>query len=387
MDEVTQAKRLAEDEPLFKKPTDDPTIIPDSVSPAIEGYFRIPPVWIGKEPEPASLESFNPQICHEIVLNMQLNCGIEACVQRDGTFLFDFSSWSLAPSVVIPGYRIPNIESAYRPPKENISAENQAEAFAILRAQVMNVHQAFLATSEHVVRRRGAGMGFPVTSWNTHKAIYFGPPHYADDSEDVRALARNVINNVNRASETQSIPRRVLELDVVEHSLQSLDQLLIARDKVLIQMIETAYLAACRCSEKRFGEAITLAWGVCEQLISSAWNTLLDDVQSGRMPKKRKKVLNGRDYTASVVTEILELNGIIDHELYLLLNEARKFRNKWAHQLTEPDESDVHKAIRATENLLFQIKGVKLFLQAGGRGGVPAWNIWIWEQVRGPIES
>jgi hypothetical protein len=42
-----------------------------------------------------------------------------------------------------------------------------AEGFAVLRAQVMNVHQACLTTAEVVVKRGSGIMGFPVTAWNT----------------------------------------------------------------------------------------------------------------------------------------------------------------------------------------------------------------------------
>ena len=102
MDKIPQAYRSPEDESLFKKPTDDPAIRPDRVSPAVEGYFRIPAVWIGKEPDPKSVSILNPQIHHAVVLEKNLSCGIKVRVQRDGTFLFDFSSCPIAPQVVIP---------------------------------------------------------------------------------------------------------------------------------------------------------------------------------------------------------------------------------------------------------------------------------------------
>ena len=41
------------------------------------------------------------------------------------------------------------------------------------------------------------------------------------------------------------------------------------------------------------------------------------------MPKTRRKKLEERDYTVSVKTEFLELEGRIDHNLYQHLEEAR----------------------------------------------------------------
>lgn len=252
----------------------------------------------------------------------------------------------------------------------------------------MNAHQACLTTAESLIKRRTATMGFPVTAWNTHKAIDFDtPPSYRDDTEDTHALAQNVLNNKDRVPRERPLPRRVLEFEVVEHSLDTLDSILSTGDVILVQMVEAAYMAACRRRDKRFGEAVILAWGVCEQLISSAWNKLLEDTKTSgsgadRMPKERRDKLTGRDFTASVMVEMLEINGRIDHDLYRLLETARKVRNKWAHEMRAPKEREVDFCLRAVERLLRQVTGVLLSLQSGGRGGVPQWPVWMWEQVK-----
>lgn len=382
---MQQGFRSAEDEPLFKKLANDPAIVPDTITPGVEGYFRIPAVWIGEIPDPTSVHVLNPQIHHALVLAKHLRCGIQVRVQRDGTFLFDFSSWSHAPQIEIPGYRIPNPKDSYKQPKETSSAESKSEEHAVLRAQVMNVHQSCVATSEKVVKRRSAQMGFPVAAYNTLKGLTFTQSvHYREDIEDVLALARNVINNKDRVPRQEPFPRRVLEIEVIEHSLELLDQILTRQDTALIQMIEAAYLAGCRSSEGRFGEALTLAWGVCEQLLSSAWDALLNDTNvDGRMPVSRKNKLTGRDYSASVIAEMLEINNRIDHKLYLDLEVARKSRNSWTHEMQEPSMHEVGTAIRCMESLFRQVKNIHLSLQLSGpRGGVPQWNIWIWESIR-----
>ena len=374
--------RAAEDEPLFKRLTNDPAIVPDTITPRVEGYFRIPAVWIGEIPDPASVQILNPQIHHAVVLKKKLHCGIEVRVQRDGTFLFDFLSWSYAPQIVIPGYRIPNPKHPYQAPEESSSAESKSEEYAVLRAQVMNVHQACVATSEQLAKRHSVQMGSPITAPDTLKGLTFHDSiQYRDDVGNMQALTRNFINNKDRVSRPRPVPRRVLESEVIEHSLELLDPILAREDTTaLIQMIEAAYLAGCRCSEGRFGEAVTLAWEVCEQLLSAAWDTLLNDKL---MSASRKKKLNERDYTASIVAEILEINNRIDHKLYLDLEVARKARNSWAHKMQLPSIHEVDKAIRGVEGLFRQVKEINLSLQLSGPGGgVPQWNIWIWEQVR-----
>lgn len=82
-------------------------LVPDSVSAAVEGYFRFPAIWVGEPPQDEQAKFLNPTIHHAIVYRKSLSCNIKVCAQRDGTFLFDFSQWPLAPLIIIPGYDIP----------------------------------------------------------------------------------------------------------------------------------------------------------------------------------------------------------------------------------------------------------------------------------------
>ena len=295
------------------------------------------------------------------------------------------SSWKHAPQIMIPGYRTPGPQMPHRPPKETADASEKSEKYAVLRAQVMNVHQSCLATSERLIKRRSSQMGLPLTAADTLKGLTFGACIAYRDSIDAQTLVRNALNNKDGIIRQHPFLRHVLEIEVIAHSLDLLDQILLAEGTDLIQMIEAAYMAACRCAEGRFGEAVTLAWGVCEQLLSTAWETLLNDTRdAGRMPARRRKKLKDRDYTASVITEMLELGMRIDHDLYRHLEEARKSRNQWTHDMCEPSIGQVRDAIRAVEGLFRQTKGIHLSFQLSGPSpGVPGWNIWIWEASKG----
>ena len=388
MKEPTRKVPKQKDRAIFQQRSCDPAIVPDRVSPAVEGYFRMPAVWIGEKPDSACVRGLNPIVHHAVVLSKKLNCGIQVQVQRDGTFLFDFSSWPAAPLVIIPGFRKPNPNDPQQPPLEHQQALELAESYAIFRAQVMNAHQACLTTSERLLKNRGAMMGFPVTASNTHKALDFNsPPFYHDDVEDLYALGRNVMNNKDLVTIGHPLPRRVIEIDVTEHSLGLLDDILRENDPMLIQIVESAYMASCRSGEHRYGEALILAWGVCEMMIYKLWKTKLQTEGQGantkRMNKKRiEKLTVGRDYTASIVIEILELFKFIDNLLYILLGIARKARNDWVHEFKTPRYSEINCCLSAVERLLFQVVGVQLSLQSGGRGGVPQWPVWMWEEVQ-----
>jgi hypothetical protein len=179
--------------------------------------------------------------------------------------------------------------------------------------------------------------------------------------------------------------RRAVEIEVIDRSFELLDAILAPGDPRIIQIVEGAYMAACRQREKRFGEAVVLAWSVCEQLISEAWRAHIDRIRSNdpdRVSKERREKLLGRDYTASMMVESLELAGVVDKKLYRMLDVTRRARNKWAHDMKVPKENEVYFANAAIEALLLLVKSVPISVQSGGRGGVPAWPIWMWESIK-----
>ena len=248
----------------------------------------------------------------------------------------------------------------------------------------MNAHRACLVTAQWLTRRSATGGGHAITAWSGHKAISLkSPPAYHDDLDSVHSLAHKISNNVY--AETRFSKRRVMELDQVSKSCELLDQILSDGSLKVTRMVEAAYIASIRRREKRFGEAITIGWTVCEQLISKIWNDFMATIQSAnseRMPKDRRDRLNGRDYSASVVIEILELSGLLGPELFRMLEVARKARNKWAHQMREPRENEVRICLQAIELLMQKLLALPLHLGGGGRGGVPQWPVWFWPDFK-----
>lgn len=387
MGNLSRGQRTPEDDILFRTPTKDRAIVPDGITPAVEGYFRIPAVWIGDVPDSDSTIYLNPRVHHRVVTERKLLCGINSRVLLDGTFLFDFSSWPEAPQIEIPGYRLPVDRKGIQ---RTDFAQMKAETYAVVRARVMNVHQACLATSERKLIRRSAQMGLPVTLSSTLKGLSFVDAlQYRDTVDDSRALARSTVNNKDLVPRQSPFPRRVLEIEVVQHSLELLDRILKKKEPHLIRLIESAYLAACNCTQGRLGEAVTLAWGVCEQLLSLLWDQLIaDQIGRSKMPSSRKNRLeSSRDYSASVIIEILEIDGRLDFETYQLLETARKSRNDWAHKMKEPSSVEVSAAVRGMERLFELVKGVDILFQMTYQGGgVPQWNIWIWEALKDRLD-
>ena len=228
-------------------------------------------------------------------------------------------------------------------------------------------------------------MGIPLTAADALKGLTFAQCLLYRDSADAWSLARNALNNRHEISRQRPFQRHVLETEIIDHSLDILDTILLTEGSSLIQMSEAAYLAGCRFAEGRLGEAVTLAWGVCEQLLSTAWDLLLNEEKAiGHMPSQRRKKLGGRDYTASVRTELLALGRKIEHDLYQHIEAGRRARNQWAHEMIEPDSVQVRHSLQAVEGLLKKIHGIQMSLPLNSPSpGVPEWNRWVWEKVKG----
>jgi hypothetical protein len=80
----------------------------------------------------------------------------------------------------------------------------------------------------------------------------------------------------------------------------------------------------------------------------------------GRVNSKRKEKLSGRDFTASVISEVLELNGLITHELFLGIDKVRRARNAWLHSLGDVSDREASSAIRTAEKMLESVGKTRL---------------------------
>lgn len=356
---------------------------PDQTSPTINGYFRIPAIWVGEAPPLDQVRLLNSDIHHQTVIRRDLRCGIKARVQRDGLFAFDFSGWHLAPSVVIPGFDVPVQTGSVgiKVPRTHLEAENKAAESIVFRAKVLNVHQACLTTAERTIFGRGAKMGFPVHSREMHHEISLDAPlSYSHNTELPRSMSENVLNNAYNINWAMPPSRRVIEIAVIERSLDQLDEILVRHDPRLVEIIESFYIASVRGKETRLGEALTIAWAACEQLLSIAWKRLLDSdgaqPESVPMTKVRRAKFNGRDYTASVIVEILALSDQLDGKLYSNIESARKARNRWAHDMASPSIAEAHAVLSSLQQLLLQVLDVRLQLQLGAEiGSFPQWPV------------
>jgi hypothetical protein len=232
-----------------------------------------------------------------------------------------------------------------------------------------------------VFRRVAAATGIPVDSATTVKSWAINAePEYGEDVENHRTFAINVMNNAYNIERDHALPRRVLEIPVIERSFSILDAIISISEIDLISSIDLLYIAAYRYWEKRFSESVVLSWSVSEKLINIAWERYLR--QKGRVSsRRRQQLISSRDFTASVVSEILELSDILPSSLYDRLGQSRRARNSWAHELRHLAAQDAQFSIAACQDLLNHLFGVRIFLSFGYRGGYGSMPAAIYDQM------
>lgn len=106
-----------------------------------------------------------------------------------------------------------------------------------------------------------------------------------------------------------------------------------------------------------FDIALVSFWTVAESLIKDMWNDLL---ASKEVDIKRKEFLTGRDITAAIICENLNLHGIISEDLYDGLSMIRKARNKMMHELRAIDPKICYRAYEVIKQLIKIQHGVEI---------------------------
>ncbi len=98
-------------------------------------------------------------------------------------------------------------------------------------------------------------------------------------------------------------------------------------------------------------QAFILGWTIIEQYLNYKWEQLL---KGKRISNKRIDKLKSRDYTVSVVCEILNLMGEQSDDEYAKFNKLRRARNDFMHELKPISSQLAHKAVSTARDLLKQ---------------------------------
>lgn len=147
------------------------------------------------------------------------------------------------------------------------------------------------------------------------------------------------------------VTRRVISLEAIANAVTEFGH--VVKRPGLEKVLATFTKSLAEYKVGNYETSIMLAWFISEAVIHKMWetciNSLLEDageVQQ-RINSKRKHFLRGRDFPVAVVTNILELFGILSLKLFKDVNTVRGWRNKIIHRdpAYSPKANDAHLAI------------------------------------------
>jgi len=131
--------------------------------------------------------------------------------------------------------------------------------------------------------------------------------------------------------------RRCIEPEVFQKCYDDLN--LIIGDVEAIQMLSQVNSALSEYHNLNFRQSLVQVWFVIEYYINKKWIEFLQTKQSAingdkkRIDRTRREFLTGRDLTTSIMSNILELNDLIDYDIFDKINIVRSKRNLAVHNL------------------------------------------------------
>ena len=158
--------------------------------------------------------------------------------------------------------------------------------------------------------------------------------------------------------------RQVISLDAISHAVSVFQQVVASpgTEKPLASFAKS--LAEIKVGN--YETSIVLAWFITETAISTLWESHINgqkrDAGSGgkRINRKRKDFLTGRDFPISIVSNMLELSGVLDHSLFEDIDSVRGYRNKIVHgRKFTPGASEAHLAMKTAQTLIERLWGIR----------------------------
>ena len=313
------------------------------------GYYLVPPVWIGTQPQdswnpsPDEIRSLNDEVYRAV-----LSSGISVKVTRGGLFAFDFSNWP-------PGRTFPE--------NEEHDFDELAE-LVLRRTTLCNAHIACFHQS--LSRRQNfchdkmivspsdliflqsldkGSIGFGGNMLLAFLASSTYPSTYPESMKGSRIYGRNLL----------------VQVETIDESFQLLETILSHADSQILALTEL-YLRSCKAYEDHnYSLSLITAWAITEQMLQIVWERHVEENREKSTEgspyifinaDRKKKLTESRDFTASVVSEILSLVELLPFSLYQDLCTARQARNDWIHKLKPVDRATAEASIRVAEKML-----------------------------------
>ncbi|SDX47344.1 hypothetical protein SAMN05518669_10512 [Variovorax sp. YR634] len=151
--------------------------------------------------------------------------------------------------------------------------------------------------------------------------------------------------------------RNVIKNDVIEHAVSRFKKAV--AQPGLIEILSSFAKSLTEFKDGNFETSLVLSWFLIESHMNMRWKEYLNSINKEIPPNKKRinadrlKLLTGNNYTASIVSQQLELADLIDWKTFSLIDSTRKIRNDLAHvQGTKATLDQARTALTVTHSLI-----------------------------------
>jgi hypothetical protein len=319
--------------------------------------------WLVKEPSLASLQAdFNAAVT-EIVFDKTIAPNVSIRARVDGLFELELSGLENCGAVQIPELALKEgekISSEYR------RAEKQAYQNLISRLKFVNAFKACFTSAMSQVQGHAMPIELPELPMNYvplkgqetfNQGVTFGANVMLD-----RKLTANY-QELRNLKDNQLPYRTVVTDKTLAFAAEQFEAITKLGENfaLLVDLLyHQHYLHSCH----RFSESLLSAWSITETCLNQLWETFLSQrLESGiQISRERKKKLTGRDFTASIIQETLNLSDILSTDEYTEISKIRKARNDWVHGLKSTSSEEAADALRLCRSMIEKTYGIDLLL-------------------------
>ena len=146
----------------------------------------------------------------------------------------------------------------------------------------------------------------------------------------------NYLKQIPMSMDSRLSRRHVITEEPLKLAIEFLKKVIL--DTEMCDKLNTLSNALSEYKIGNLKNSVVLSWFVIERILNDKYSLYLESRNTSegevkRINSKRIDILTGRDFTASIISQILELNNIITLEELKTIDKIRGFRNDVAHHL------------------------------------------------------
>lgn len=312
--------------------------------------------WFVKQPTPQSLRTNAESTPTEIVFSKTIAPDVTIRARVDGLFEIELSGLPNCEAVFIPGYEINHGDKI---PADHQSAEQRAYSTLLTQLTFVNAFKACFTSAMHHVQHHGISVDPPEVPDNYIPL----PGQAAFDNGASFGVHPHLDTRLKPAYDQNFSSKTLVSVETLDFATTQFS-FMVNRGETFSLLVDLLYHQHYMFYRHRFAECLIGAWSIIEAALFHLWETYLTKCrESGTdITRTRKQKLTGRDFTASIVQEILNLSGIFSNDEYTKIDEIRKARNNWIHQLVPVSWEQASNALQLCGKMISKAWGIELLL-------------------------